>query len=105
ADMAGARGESIVVRAARAFEGELRTGLRALLVVGGVAGGWMALVPLSGAVVVAGNLGGQVHLKTLTHPTGRVVAQIPVHNGMRVNAGDLLLRLDATQAQASLQVV
>ncbi len=105
ADMAGAPGESIVVRAARAFEGELRTGLRALLVVGGLAGGWMTLVPLSGAVVVPGNLVVQSNVKTIQHPTGGVVAQIPVHNGMRVNAGDLLLRLDATQAQASLQVV
>jgi HlyD family secretion protein len=104
-DVAGAPGESIVLRAARAFEGELRTGLRALLVVGGVAGGWMALVPLSGAVVVPGNLVVQSNVKTIQHPTGGVVAQIPVHNGMRVNAGDLLLRLDATQAQASLQVV
>ena len=104
-DMAGAPGESIVLRAARAFEGELRTGLRALLVVGGLAGGWMALVPLSGAVVVPGNLVVQSNVKTIQHPTGGVVAQIPVHNGMRVNAGDLLLRLDATQAQASLQVV
>jgi HlyD family secretion protein len=104
-DVAGAPGESIVVRAARAFEGELRTGLRALLVVGGLAGGWMTLVPLSGAVVVPGNLVVQSNVKTIQHPTGGVVAQIPVHNGMRVNAGDLLLRLDATQAQASLQVV
>ncbi len=104
-DVAGAPGESIVVRAARAFEGELRTGLRALIVVGGLAGGWMTLVPLSGAVVVPGNLVVQSNVKTIQHPTGGVVAQIPVHNGMRVNAGDLLLRLDATQAQASLQVV
>ena len=104
-DMAGAPGESIVLRAGRAFEGELRTGLRALLIVGGVAGGWMTLVPLSGAVVVPGNLVVQSNVKTIQHPTGGVVAQIPVHNGMRVNAGDLLLRLDATQAQASLQVV
>jgi membrane fusion protein, type I secretion system len=104
-DMAGAPGESIVVRAGRAFEGELRTGLRALLVVGGLGGGWMALVPLSGAVVVPGNLVVQSNVKSIQHPTGGVVAQIPVHNGMRVNAGDLLLRLDATQAQASLQVV
>ena len=104
-DMAGAPGESIVLRAGRAFEGELRTGLRALLIVGGVAGGWMALVPLSGAVVVPGNLVVQSNVKTIQHPTGGVVAQIPVHNGMRVNAGDLLLRLDSTQAQASLQVV
>jgi HlyD family secretion protein len=104
-DVAGAPGESIVLRAARAFEGELRTGLRALIVVGGVAGGWMTLVPLSGAVVVPGNLVVQSNVKTIQHPTGGVVAQIPVHNGMRVNAGDLLLRLDSTQAQASLQVV
>jgi HlyD family secretion protein len=105
ADVAGAPGDSIVQRAAHAFEGELRTGLRALLVVGGVAGGWMTLVPLSGAVVVPGNLVVQSNVKTVQHPTGGVVAQIPVHNGMRVNAGDLLLRLDSTQAQASLQVV
>ena len=104
-DLAGAPGESIVLRAARAFEGELRTGLRALLVVGGLAGGWMTLVPLSGAVVVPGNLVVQSNVKTIQHPTGGVVAQIPVHNGMQVNAGDLLLRLDSTQAQASLQVV
>ena len=83
----------------------MRTGLRALLIVGGVAGGWMTLVPLSGAVVVPGNLVVQSNVKTIQHPTGGVVAQIPVHNGMRVNAGDLLLRLDSTQAQASLQVV
>lgn len=104
-DMAGAPGESIVKRAGRAYEGELRTGLRALLVVGGVVGSWMTLVPLSGAVVVPGNLVVQSNVKTIQHPTGGVVAQIPVHNGMRVNAGDLLLRLDSTQAQANLQVV
>jgi HlyD family secretion protein len=104
-DVTGAPGESIVMRAGRAYEGELRTGLRALLVVGGVVGGWMTFVPLSGAVVVPGNLVVQSNVKTIQHPTGGVVAQIPVHNGMRVNAGDLLLRLDSTQAQANLQVV
>lgn len=98
-------GEGIVPRASRAFERELRTGLRALLVVGILAGGWMVLVPLAGAVVVPGNLVVQSNVKTIQHPTGGVVAEIPVHNGMRVSSGDLLLRLDATQAQASLQVV
>jgi HlyD family secretion protein len=104
-DAAGAPDENITVRTGRAFENELRTGLRVLLVVGGLAGGWMVLVPLAGAVVVPGNLVVQSNVKTIQHPTGGVVAQIAVNNGMRVNAGDLLLRLDATQAQASLQVI
>ncbi|HMM92199.1 HlyD family type I secretion periplasmic adaptor subunit [Bradyrhizobium sp.] len=100
-----APGESITQHAGRAFENELRTGLRALIIVGGLAGGWMAFVPLSGAVVVPGNLVVQSNVKAIQHPTGGVVAKIAVNNGMRVNAGDLLLRLDSTQAQASLQVV
>ena len=98
-------GENIVQRAGRAFERELRTGLRALLIVGILAGGWMALMPLAGAVVVPGNLVVQSNVKTIQHPTGGVVAEIAVRNGVRVGAGDLLLRLDATQAQASLQMV
>jgi len=105
ADADGPPGENIMQRAGRAFERELRTGLRALIVVGGLAGGSMVLLPMSGAVVVPGNLVVQSNVKTIQHPTGGVVAQIAVRNGMRVNAGDLLLRLDATQAQASLQVV
>ncbi|OCK61864.1 HlyD family type I secretion periplasmic adaptor subunit [Bradyrhizobium sp. LMTR 3] len=105
ADAAAAPGESIVLRAGRAYENELRMGLRVLLIVGGLAGGWMAFVPLSGAVVVPGNLVVQSNVKAIQHPTGGVVAKIAVSNGMRVNAGDLLLRLDSTQAQASLQVV
>jgi len=56
-------------------------------------------------VVVPGNLVVQSNVKAIQHPSGGVVAEIPVRNGMRVNAGDLLLRLDATQAQASLQVI
>src|SRR6185437_4576433 len=76
-----------------------------LLAVGLLAGGWAALVPLAGAVIVPGNLVVQSNVKTIQHPTGGVVAEIAVHNGQRVNGGDLLVRLDATQAQASLQVV
>lgn len=96
---------SLTLRTGRAFEHELRTGLRVLLVVGLLAGGWAVLVPLAGAVVVPGNLVVESNVKAIQHPTGGVVAEIPVHNGQRVAPGDLLLRLDATQAQASLQMV
>jgi HlyD family secretion protein len=98
-------GESMTLRAGRAFEHELRTGLRVLLVAGVLAGGWTVLMPLAGAVVVPGNLVVQSNVKTIQHPTGGVVAEIAARNGMRVGVGDLLVRLDATQAQASLQVV
>jgi HlyD family secretion protein len=105
ADNDNAPGESMTLRTGRAFERELRTGLRVLIAVVLLAGGWTVLMPLAGAVVVPGNLVVQSNVKTIQHPTGGVVAEIAVHNGMRVGAGDLLLRLDATQAQASLQMV
>jgi HlyD family secretion protein len=105
ADVAEQRDESLTISAGRAFQRELRSGLRVLLAVGVIAGGWAVLIPLAGAVVVPGNLVVQSNVKTIQHPTGGVVAQIAVQNGARVKAGDLLIRLDATQAQASLQVV
>jgi HlyD family secretion protein len=98
-------GDNLASATGRTFTHELKVGLRVLVAATVLAGGWAALMPLAGAVVVPGNLVVQSNVKAIQHPTGGVVAEIPVHNGMRVNAGDLLLRLDATQAQASLQVV
>jgi HlyD family secretion protein len=100
-----APGDTLALRTGRSFERELRVGLRVLLAGLVLGGGWMTLMPLAGAVVVPGNLVVQSNVKTIQHPAGGVVAEIPVHNGMRVGVGDLLLRLDPTQAQASLQVV
>jgi HlyD family secretion protein len=105
ADNDNVPGESLASRTGRAFQNELRRGLRVLIVATVLGGGWLTLVPLAGAVVAQGTLVVQSNLKSIQHPTGGVVAEIAVHNGMRVNAGDLLLRLDATQAQANLQTV
>jgi membrane fusion protein, type I secretion system len=88
-----------------AFEHELRVGLRVLLVGGIVVGGWAAFVPLAGAVVVPGNLVVQSNVKNIQHPTGGIVADIDVQDGSRVQTGERLLRLDATQARAGLQMV
>lgn len=98
-------GDNLASATVRTYARELKVGLRVLVATTVVAGGWIALVPLAGAVVVPGNLVVQSNVKAIQHPTGGVVAEIPVRNGMRVKAGDLLLRLDATQAQASLQVI
>ena len=96
---------SLALRTRWSFENELRMGLRILLVAIVLGGGWFVFVPLAGAVVVPGNLVVQSNVKTIQHPTGGVVAEIKVQNGVRVQAGDLLVRLDRTQAESSLQVV
>ena len=96
---------SLALRTRWSFENELRMGLRILLVAIVLGGGWFMFVPLAGAVVVPGNLVVQSNVKTIQHPTGGVVAEIKVQNGARVQAGDLLVRLDRTQAESSLQVV
>src|SRR2546421_323348 len=56
----------------RAFRRQMRTGLRVLLGVSILAGGWIILMPLAAAVVVPGNLVVQSNLKTIQHPTGGV---------------------------------
>jgi HlyD family secretion protein len=100
-----AAGAALATRVGRSFERELRAGLRVLVLGLGVAGGWATLMPLSGAVVVTGSLVVQSNIKKVQHPTGGVVAQIAVNDGMHVNVGDLVVRLDQTQARANLQVV
>ena len=84
---------------------ELRRGGRVLAITGVIALGWAGLVPLSGAVIVAGQLVLHSNVKKVQHPTGGVVAEIFVRNGSKVNAGDKLARLDETAARTNLQVV
>ncbi|CAL77723.1 putative secretion protein (HlyD family); putative toxin/protease secretion system [Bradyrhizobium sp. ORS 278] len=105
ADLDDDSDEQLVPRVGRMFENELRLGLRVLLVAAVFGGGWLTLVPLAGAVVVPGNLVVQSNVKAIQHPTGGIIAEIKVDNGKRVAAGDLLVRLDATQSQAQLQSI
>jgi HlyD family secretion protein len=95
----------LTTRLFRAFESELKTGLRVLIIGLGILGGWAIFVPLSGAVIVPGTLVVESNVKKIQHPTGGVVAQIPVRDGMHVRAGDLLLHLDETQLRANAQVL
>ena len=97
--------DNVVTRVGRAFEKELRIGFRVLIIATLLAGCWLVLMPLAAAVVVPGNLVVEFNVKAIQHPTGGIVAEIKVKNGDRVNAGDLLVRLDATQTKANLQMV
>jgi HlyD family secretion protein len=97
--------EALIPRVGRMYENELRTGLRILLLAVVLGGGWLTLVPLAGAVVVPGNLVVQSDVKAIQHPTGGIIAEIKVDNGNHVAAGDLLVRLDATQVKAGMQAI
>jgi HlyD family secretion protein len=89
----------------RSFESERRTGRLVLMVALVFGGGWGALAPISGAVVLPGTVISESNIKKIQHPTGGVVASILVSDGKHVREGDVLTRLDDTQVRANFQVV
>lgn len=77
----------------------------ALAALGGGVAALSAVIDVSGAVIAGGNLVVESELKKVQHPSGGVVAEILVSEGSRVAAGDVVLRLDRTVAQATLNAV
>jgi HlyD family type I secretion membrane fusion protein len=66
---------------------------------------WSTLAPLSSAVVAAGAVKVETDRKKIQHPDGGVVQEILVRSGSTVQAGDVLVRLDATKAGSGFGVV
>ncbi|WP_425069269.1 HlyD family type I secretion periplasmic adaptor subunit [Reyranella sp.] len=75
-----------------------------LLLVFGI-GGWAATTQLSGAVIASGKLVVDTNVKKIQHPTGGVIGELLVKEGDRVKQGDVVVRLDGTQAKANLGIV
>jgi HlyD family secretion protein len=71
----------------------------------GVVGGWAAASEIAGAVVAMGEVAVESNSKKVQHREGGVVAQLLVEEGARVNAGQLLLRMDDTLPRANLEVI
>ncbi|MBR0793763.1 HlyD family type I secretion periplasmic adaptor subunit, partial [Bradyrhizobium manausense] len=82
----------------------LAVGMAGGLVVGGF-GGWVTKAELSGAVVASGALVVDSNVKKVQHPTGGVVGELRVRDGVRVRAGDVVIRLDETVTRANLAIV
>jgi HlyD family secretion protein len=76
----------------------------ALLLVGGV-GGWAATTDISGAVIASGKLVVDSNVKKVQHPTGGVVGELLARDGDKVKQGDVVIRLDGTQARSTLGVI
>lgn len=60
-----------------------------------------ALLPINGAVISSGTVSIEGEYKSVQHLEGGIVADIRVRNGDTVKAGDVLVRLDNTQALAT----
>jgi HlyD family secretion protein len=66
---------------------------------------WGNLAMLSGAIVAPGIVVVDGNSKKIQHQQGGVIGQIFVTDGSHVSAGDLLVKLDETQAHALLGIV
>src|SRR5262245_30412008 len=66
-------------------------------------GTWSSLAVLDSAALAPGVVVVESSRKTVKHLEGGIVSQILVNEGQQVTAGDLLIRLDATQARAKLE--
>jgi HlyD family secretion protein len=83
----------------------LLLGLGAVLVLAAIIFGWGGLTEISGAVIAPGKLVVDSNVKKVQHPTGGVVGTLNVKDGDRVKKGDIVVRLDETQARANLAIV
>ena len=82
----------------------IRIGVATILLFFGGLGTWAYLAPLDGAVIGSGTLTVHGNRKTVQHREGGIVAELLVRDGSVVEQGQLLVRLDDTQARAIFTV-
>lgn len=66
---------------------------------------WGTFVPIASGVVATGHVGVENRRKTVQHLDGGIVRQIRVREGVRVRAGDVLLRMDDVDARLAVSVL
>jgi HlyD family secretion protein len=89
----------------RSIRRHLLIGTAAVFVLTGGIGGWAATTDISGALIAPGSIVVDSNVKKVQHPSGGVVGQLLVHEGSRVSAGDVVVRLDETVQKAGLAIV
>ena len=66
---------------------------------------WATMTQISGAIIAPGRIEVDQNRQVVQHPVGGVVARIAVEEGDTVNAGDVLIELDAEQLRSQLAIV
>lgn len=84
--------------------GPLLLGLAGLVLLLGGFGSWAVMANISGAIVSPGRVAVESNRQVVQHPDGGVVAEILAHEGDRVEAGDVLLRLDRSVLRSDAEI-
>jgi HlyD family type I secretion membrane fusion protein len=71
----------------------------------GIFGTWAATAPLASGVVAHGMVVVSSNRKTIQHLEGGIISDIVVKDGDMVDRGDVLIRLDRTQAEGNYTVL
>lgn len=79
-------------------------GILALALLVGGTGTWSVSATLSGAIIAHGEIEVSQNRQVVQHPDGGVVQGILVREGMRVAAGDVLMRLDSSEIESELAI-
>lgn len=83
------------------WRGPARAGAVVIVVTFGVFGGWSAVARLDAAVVAPGRITVESDRQLVQHLEGGIVAEILVAEDRRVEAGEVLVRIDPTSARAT----
>ncbi|MGZ9128994.1 MAG: HlyD family type I secretion periplasmic adaptor subunit [Candidatus Binatia bacterium] len=83
----------------------LAIGLAALIGLFGFVFAWAATFDISGAVIGKGQVQASANRFAVQHPVGGVVAEILASNGDKVNAGDVVVRLDDSTLRSELTAI
>src|SRR5437667_12313302 len=86
----------------RSIRRHLFAGVAVVALLAGGVGGWASATELAGAVIAGGSVVVDSNIKNVEHLTGGIVGALPVHDGDRVSAGEVLVRLGDTLTVANV---
>ncbi len=89
----------------RSIRRHLFAGVAVVALLAGGVGGWASATEFAGAVIASGSVVVDSNIKKVQHLTGGIVGELRVHDGDRVSAGDVVMRLDDTITRANLAIV
>src|SRR5229473_3924864 len=89
----------------RSIRRHLFAGVAVVALLAGGVGGWASTTQFAGAVIAIGSVVVDSNTKKVQHLTGGIVGELRVHDGDRVSAGDVVVRLDDTVTRANLAIV